>query len=300
MNRLRDHDPARDVHADPATMAMVLDDIITTPRPERRRRRWRAVTLVALTATLLALAIVLQPGTGAPPILGPAKALAFARNGDHIDVRIVDPDADPARYQKDFAAHGLNVSLVLVPTSPSLVGTVIDISSPTAGVHYSPDAFEIRGARGGEWITAIEGRDCGNTWCKAGVSIPLDLRSQVELVVGRPARPGERYETGGDPAARGEVMEGEDLTNLTVAELRLLARERDAVVEAYYELEPKGDRGNWVFSDRPLQPENIPEGWYVHAAWGGDYAGTVRVVVASWPSEQPLWDFLRSLMFWRD
>ncbi|GLX96344.1 hypothetical protein [Herbidospora sp. NBRC 101105] len=294
MTWLQDNDPAAHVRADPATMSATLDAIIRSPRPVRRRRR-KPLILITLTAVLaVVLPIVLRPAPGAPFVLGPAKALAFAKQGDYIDVQIVDPDADPRRYREDFAAHGLKVNLVMEPASPSLVGKVLGIFSPDHSVNHRPDGFEVAN----QLVKAIEGADCGNFWCLAGVSIPLDLRSPLEISAGRPARPGEQYAVTGDPAAPGEVLEGEDLTNLTVAGARSLLRERNVAVETYYE-SGYGVRGDWDYSEHTLPPEKIPDSWYVHETWGGHHPGTVRLVVAAAPTDRPLWNFLRSLMFWR-
>ncbi|WP_156046090.1 hypothetical protein [Herbidospora cretacea] len=93
-------------------------------------------------------------------------------------------------------------------------------------------------------------------------------------------------------------MDGEDLTNLTVAQARDLFRERNISVETYY-ASPEGVQGDWDFTDHILQPTTIPESWYVHEAWGGHQQNTVRLVVAAEPTDRPLWNFLRSLMFWR-
>lgn len=295
MTWLQDNDPAAHVRADPATMSATLDAIIGSPRPVRRRRR-KPLILITLTAVLaVVLPIVTLPGSGAPFILGPAKAVAFADQGDHIDIRIVDPDADPRRYREDFAAHGLRVNLVMEPASPSLVGKVTGISSPDQSVDYHPDGFEVAN----QWIKAIEGPGCGNFWCLDGISIPVDLRSPLELMAGRPARPGERYAVSGDPTARGEFLAGQDLTNLTVAQAIALVKERGGTVEAYYEPPPEGHRGNWIHSEHARRPEEVPGSWYVHRAWGGHYQNTVRLVVAAEPTDRPLWNFLRSLMFWR-
>lgn len=65
-----------------------------------------------------------DPAATAPTVTL-AAALTFTHRRDHIDVRVRDPLADPARYRAEFAAQGLKVELSLVPASPSIVGTVI-------------------------------------------------------------------------------------------------------------------------------------------------------------------------------
>ncbi|WP_030456234.1 hypothetical protein [Herbidospora cretacea] len=175
MTWLQDNDPATHVRADPATMSATLDAIIRSPRPVRRRRR-KPLILITLTAVLaVVLPIVTLPSPGAPFILGPAKAVAFADQGDYIDIRIVDPDADPRRYREDFAAHGLRVNLIMEPASPSLVGKVIGVFSPgqastTAPTDSRSRTSGSRRSRGpvaetsGAWTGSASPSTCAALW----------------------------------------------------------------------------------------------------------------------------------------
>ncbi|MGW4411619.1 hypothetical protein ACWEJ6_46885 [Nonomuraea sp. NPDC004702] len=295
------HDPARHVQARPgdltATLEAILGDSASTSTSAKPRRRWirrRWLTLVPMTVVLVSMAIalpvLLQPQEVGPFVVGPAKALAFAKNGDYIDVRIVDPDADPRRFREDFAAHGLNVTLTMEPASPSLVGTLASVSAPQRTVTFHPDGFTIEGEPDDNRIKLIEGTGCGRTWCQAGVSIPANLRSPFELILGRPARPGERYELTGDPTARGEILEGAELANRTVAEVKALLRERGATLESYHQAPPEPrtrDGAGWDYTAHVLRPKDVPDVWYVHEAFGGHEANTVRLVVAPRPSANP-------------
>ncbi|MFI6604815.1 hypothetical protein ACIBHX_52085 [Nonomuraea sp. NPDC050536] len=285
---LEAHDPARQVRADSAALSATLQEIIDTPRSSptvTRRQRLRPRWLIAVPAAAilagaaLAVTVVVRPGDVGPVHVGPAEALAFTRNDDYIDVRIVDPNADPERYRSEFTAHGLDVDLRLEPASPSLVGRMIDAeiegeTTVTSNGHLVSKIKEID-----------DDSDCGSTWCKAGVSIPVDLKKHVNILFGRAARPGERYESAGDPTARGEVLEGIDLQNKTVAEVKRLVQERHATIQQYYGAQPE-DSGsqNWDYESHILRPETVPDTWYVHEAWGGHDKNTVRLVVASWPT----------------
>lgn len=127
---------------------------------------------------------------------------------------------------------------------------------------------------------------CGTMWCKAGVSIPVDLKKRVEVIFGRAARPGERYDVAGDPTARGELLAGMDLRNKTVAEVRRMVQERHATIQRYYGAAPEDSSSpNWDYSSHVLRPETVPDTWYVHEAWGGHDKNTVELVVASWPTQ---------------
>ncbi|MFI7690105.1 hypothetical protein ACIBQ6_13605 [Nonomuraea sp. NPDC049655] len=293
------HDPARHVQARPGDLTATLETILgdsapVSAKPRRRwiRRRWLALVpvTVVLVGMAIALPVLLQPREVGPFIVGPAKALAFAKNGDYIDVRIVDPDADPRRFREDFAAHGLNVTLTMEPASPSLVGTLVSVSAPQRTVTFHADGFTIDGEPGDNRIKLIKGTDCGRTWCQAGVSIPVSLRSPFELISGRPARPGERYELTGDPTARGEILEGADLANRTVAEVKALLRERGATVESYHQAPPEPfprDGAGWDYTAHVLRPESVPDAWYVHEALGSHETNRVKLVVAPRPSAHP-------------
>nr|WP_055504274.1 hypothetical protein [Nonomuraea pusilla] len=284
---LRMQDPAGHVQVDPLVLSATLHDIIgnSAQAPQKAERRWsrrRWLILIPVTALLAGAAVlapVIHPGDVGPMTLGPAKALAFTRNGDYIDVRIVDPDADPRRYRQDFAAHGLNVKLTMEPASPSLVGALVSVSSPGRMVVFHPDEFEIQDGTRSARIKKIEGGGCGNHWCLAGVSIPVGLRSPFEIIFGRAARPGERYEVAGDPTARGEILEGMKLENWTVGEVRAILRERHATVSDYYKASTSND-----WTKYPLPARDVPDGWYVHHVGGGDVPNSVRLRVSPQPT----------------
>ncbi|GAA0852426.1 AzlD domain-containing protein [Streptosporangium amethystogenes subsp. fukuiense] len=299
MTTLQTHDPASHVRADPLVLSATLQSVIadTAREPRKTKPRWswqRWLTLIPVTALLVGAAvimpIIMHPNEIGPMTLGPAKALAFTRNGDYIDVRIVDPDADPERYRQDFAAHGLNVELKTEPASPSLVGAMISVSSPQRTVVFHSDGFEIKDGNRSPRIKKIEGTDCGKIWCLAGVSIPVGLRSPFEVTFGRAARLGERYEITGDPTARGEILEGMKLANKTVGEVRIMLQRRHATVSHYYKAPPEPsprDGSGLDVTEHPLQAEDVPDTWYVHEALGGHEKNAVRLIVAPQPTANP-------------
>ncbi|GGO26152.1 hypothetical protein GCM10010116_52500 [Microbispora rosea subsp. aerata] len=295
---LQTHDPASHVRADPLVMSATLQSVIAESvrdfreaKPHWSWQKW--LTLIPVTALLVGAAVLMQiimhPGEIGPMTVGPTKALAFTRNGDYIDVRILDPDADPERYRQDFAAHGLNVELKMKPASPSLVGAIVSASSPQRMVVFHNDGFEIKDGTRSRRIKKIEGTDCGRTWCLAGVSIPVDLHSPFEVIFGRTALPGERYEITGDPTARGEILEGVKLANKTVGEVRIMLQQRHATVSRYYKAppEPAGRGGSGDVTEHPLQAEDVPDTWYVHEALGDPEKDAVRLIVAPRPADNP-------------
>lgn len=288
------YDPAHDLHADQHVMAAALERIsqgasVSAPAsapaaaPPADRRR-RPVTLAAAgvaACAAVAATILAGPVRLGPVRIGadPAQALSFDRQGDHIDVRILDPNADPARYREEFTAHGMNVDLQLLPASPSLVGRLMgtDDGSMTTDAHVTP----LDGGRG-----------CGGVWCKAGVRVPTSLTSHLTLTFGRSARPGESFKLVGDATAPGEPLAGLPVRGRTVAEVRRLAGERDATIRTYYGSPPRNQKppkgavwSVWNYSEHVLTPGSVPGGWYVHEAMTGSTPGTLTLMVAPYRAD---------------
>jgi hypothetical protein len=276
-----EHDPARHVHADRAGTPAVLERILAGAAPTRpargTRRRWLiAIPLTAVTAvTLVVVSGVLWPGEVGPLNLGSTRALAFTERGDRIEVRIVNPDADPARYRREFAAHGLNVDLRLKAASPSLVGKMY-----AATVNGENDATQVR--------QLDAGRGCGRMWCKAGVSIPKNLHGRLILGFGRPPKPGESYELPSpDAMASGEPLAGLKPLGRTVSEVARMAKDRNVTIVRYFAApaaDPKTWSGEtWDYNAHILKPNQVPGDWYVHEAFTGHTPNTVELAVSPSP-----------------
>jgi hypothetical protein len=236
-------------------------------RPGRRPRRHRkpirtpigmSLAAVAAVIALVAAALAItrpsappKPATAPPPSVESsarplaAQVLSFTTSGGYITVIVRNPLADPARYRAEFAAHHLNITLKMVPASPSIVGTVVYIQEPAS----SPDI---------ETITA-QGR-CytggGGSACPVGVRIPVGFRGQAEVVFGRAARPGEQYESTASATAPGEVLHGLRFAGDTVAQVLALLRERHVTVPVF----------NYAQSGGARNVSHVPGTWYVYDA----------------------------------
>jgi len=246
------------------------------PPARSRRRLTIGLPLLAtgLAGATAVTALVFSSGGGSPapvpstastshaPKVKLAAALTFTRKGDHIDVRIRDPYADPKRYKEEFAKRGLDVDLSMVPGSPSIVGTVVMIEGDITPINEK-----------GACEVASGGDDC-----PVGVRIPAGYKEHAAVAFARAARRGEQYTSTAQADARGEAMHGMVYRRQRVAKvLAALAKRHVTVPEYRYMV------GNQSMTAHPGQ---IPGNWYVHDAspWA---AGQVLLFVGPHPTEQP-------------
>lgn len=164
----------------------LMREIMHQPSLEAAPRRWarlsprRPLVLAPVAAGLAALIFVVAAllplsGPGGPQ---PAHALQIVRTDGYIEIKIVDPVADPARYRAELAAHDLDIELELVPTGPDHVGRVL---------------FEEVLSDPGPAIETIEapGNCAATANCSVGIRVPVGFESSARVVFGRTARPGE-------------------------------------------------------------------------------------------------------------
>jgi hypothetical protein len=228
---------------------------------DRRRRRWpRRLIAIPVAAALAAAALVValaHPGDRAgTPGIGPLRpdlhALAFTISDGYITVIVRDPVADQASYNAEFKAHGLDITLSLVPVSPSLVGTVVEISTD------GPDGNSIATitAEGKCWTGG------GGNECPVGLRIPDGYRGQAAIVFGRAARPGEQYESTAPVDAPGEAMYGLKFRYQTVASVLAMLRLRHVTAlfqdfETGAMLGPKAPATWYVYDGVPWAPGRV-------------------------------------------
>jgi hypothetical protein len=114
-----------------------------------------------------------------------------APDGD-IVATVTDPFAAERTLKAAFAARGLDVTVKLLPVSPSLVGTVV-FTSDNGG------ASAIQPLQNGRCVT-------GGGACPIGVRIPATFAGKGYITLGRPARPGETYGVEASAFAPGEAL----------------------------------------------------------------------------------------------
>ncbi|HEU5029474.1 MAG TPA: hypothetical protein VFV01_31500 [Spirillospora sp.] len=276
-------DLAGRITAAPAEAAAPVAGPAAVPAPRRARRRLAiGLPLLATGVAAAAVAAVLAgrpggsgdpgrpaPSGGAHARVQLAAALSFTRKGRYVDVRIRDPYADPARYKQEFAAHGLHVSLSLVPVSPSIVGTVV-MEDTSEGTRPG-DVTEIRVK--GACEVASGGDDC-----TVGVRIREGYTGTATIVFGRAARHGEQYQSTAQATARGEAMHGMAYRKRHVSEVLAALKKRNVTVPEYRVM---------VGSESQVRhPGQVPGNWYVHDAvpWAD---GQVLLFVGPEPTEEP-------------
>lgn len=272
MNRVSQISPVTDAEAAdlvrPGTLAALANGITGTKpgsdvpwrarggRATRRSMRTHLLIGVPVAAALAIAGLVATsagtPGQRVGPIsVGPPKAqaavLSITRHGRYLYVIVKNPVADPRRYRAEFARYHLDISLQLVPASPSIAGTLVaETESAGSGSQLKTIAALGRCFTGG-----------GGNECPVGVRVPIDYRGTATLVFGRAARPGEQYESSGSATARGEAMHGLHFVGKTVAAVLGMLAERDVTVP------------QWRVQNRRCYTESrrtVPGSWYVYGA----------------------------------
>lgn len=262
MNQISAIRPLSDAEAgrlvSPETLADLADRITAIPvtrsrRPARGlgRRPWGAGIVLAgglAAAFLVAVGIGISGTTVGPVSVGPsnAQALSFVTDGGYIIVRVRNPLADPARYRAEFAAHRLNIKLQMVPSSPSVAGTVVFFGGTDLG-QITPITAAGKCFTGG-----------GSNVCPVGLRIPVNFHGSADLGFGRAARPGEQYESAGQVTAPGEAMHGLTFKGRTVGTLLALLNARHVTVPQY--------RWQTAHDDKVLRPNQVPSSWHVYYA----------------------------------
>ena len=264
--------------AQPGTLPDLAAGITAAPYGQARRaargrfparRRW--IIGVPLAAGLAAAALIAtslgRPGQHVGPVaVGPApaqaQALSFTRHGGFIDVIVRDPLADPARYRAEFARYHLDITLKLLPVSPSIVGTVVYMGQSAHSSPLTPITAQ------GKCLEAS-----GTSACPVGIKIPAGYRGSAQLVFGRAARPGAQYESTASAFAPGEVLHGLSVRGLRVTQVLAMLRQRHVTV-AWFDVQTAGGATN---------KRQVPGSYFVDDAnpWS---LGEVQLFVSkTWP-----------------
>jgi hypothetical protein len=164
----------------------------------------RRAALAVAGASVLIVAVIVGQG-----VVSPTKAKAagvyIVRHGGHIDAMIDDPRAPAASMEEAFAKAGLEVTVDVIPASPSLAGTITFIDTPSS---FEP-------------IYAPEG-SCllpgGGTRCVIGMRVPADFSGSASIQVNGTPPAGQLYDSVNDALAPGEVLHCSGVRGMTVAD----------------------------------------------------------------------------------
>lgn len=160
------------------------------PRPRYAgRHALSALGTCAAIAAGATIAVLSLSSSSTPS----AEALSFSQRGEWVIARILNPFASVSEIKRELDANHLHVALKLVPASPGSVGKVVMIDvngSPSSGIE-----------------PLLEGK-CANGPCTVGVKVARDYKGTGYVVIGRAAKPGERYESTpiGGAFAPGEAL----------------------------------------------------------------------------------------------
>ncbi len=167
-----------------------------------RLRRPVAFSILGAAAAGTIAAAVLGTTSAVSP--APAQAVAFraAASGD-IVATVTNPFAAQAQLDAAFAEHGLEITVNLIPVSPSIVGTVLYVGE----------------SRARDQIKPLQGGHClmGGGGCPIGIEVPRDFTGEGSVTLGRPAKSGEHYESSASIFAPGEPLHCSGLLGARVA-----------------------------------------------------------------------------------
>jgi hypothetical protein len=198
-------------------------------------------TLGVLAAGAIA-AVFAATSAVQPQPAGAAVTFRTASDGAVI-ATVTNPLAARAQLETAFTARGFHITVNLLPVSPSLVGTAVYISDDG----------------GASSIQALEKGHCtGGGGCPVGVKIPRTFKGNGYITLGRPAKPGEQYESSGQATAPGEAMHGLQFQGHTVATVLALLRARHVTVPQY-----RWQTGNY---GKALRRDEVPMSWHVSGA----------------------------------
>jgi hypothetical protein len=169
--------------------------------------------IAAAAAALIAVLIVVSQSAVSP---GKAKAAGFhfVRNGGFVYATIDDPSAPVASVQAAFDEANLNITVSVLPSSPSIAGTIgfMDVPSSFQPIYGPKDSCLSDGA-------LTDAGELMYTRCVIGMRVPTGFSGTASIQVNGTPPAGQPYETSADAFAPGEVLHCSEVrVGMTVAE----------------------------------------------------------------------------------
>ncbi|NUR92388.1 MAG: hypothetical protein HOY71_50660 [Nonomuraea sp.] len=229
----------------------LLDRILAEPVPSKRGRIAFGLATVAVVAAAAIVGPAVLPGLTGPATSYANSAIAIEQRGDQWVARVKDPYADHALYREAFQAVGLDVGLQIVPVSPRSVGHAVRMT--TTG-----NVTEGKGI-GGQ--LEPEGCTLGSAGCAFEVSVAVGFTGRGTVMLGRPARDGERYQDHADPSLKGGPLAGVRVDDRRVGDVLADVRAR-GLRAVFSVIEPSpGYDGYGV--DPKAAAQDVADGWWV-------------------------------------
>ncbi len=231
-----------------------------------RLRRSLVISAIGAAAAGIVAALLLSTTSAVSPTVAEAVAFRTAASGD-ILATVTEPFAAQTQLDAAFAEQGLKITVNLLPVSPSGVGTVLFVGESGSGVAQ---------------IAPLQGGHClaGGGGCAIGIKIPRGFTGEGSITLGRPARPGEPYESSASIFAPGEPLHCSGLLGAKVASaLGVLRAKHLTVVRWHEDVENAGVSQSVTDAGAPLQ----------NYIWDAELTepGKVRVTTEStpWPDD---------------
>ncbi|MEV0148690.1 MULTISPECIES: hypothetical protein [unclassified Nonomuraea] len=228
----------------------------------RPRRRWRPLVALPVAAAVTAAAWAIPSALNSTP----AAALDIKEEGGYYVIEVKDLYASPKVYESQLKGLGIDVTLHVVPATPSSEG---ELSMDTPGWQQPMTPFPYR-----DKITSIDRPEgcvgMGRT-CPIGLKIDKSFTGSADVRLGRAARPGEEYQIVGLITAAREPMNCVPFYNRRVGEVRAELKKRGVVVDEYAIAEP-GRRGE----DAQVTP-SVPDSMYVRGGALSSYGHALLV-----------------------
>lgn len=237
---IRASDPVRTTavpRADSVEALVALDSILRFVNGSARPRRSR-ISVQLVTATAVAIAAVFVASLMFTTSPAGADIVRFEVVDGYIVATIRDPEASAEALRQAFLHENLNIDVVVVPVSPSRVGTVTNSSGP-----------------GAETILPIRNQEClSPSSCREiGLRIPIDFEGEAHVQLGRAAMEGEGYRSGADAFMPGEVLHCSDIYNQKVESVSQQLSEMDLNV-------------TWMLQGQRVPFSKVPPSGYITSA----------------------------------
>ncbi|MEU4424058.1 hypothetical protein AB0F81_25800 [Actinoplanes sp. NPDC024001] len=225
--------------------------------------------MAGLAAAVVAAGVWLPES--APGGTAPARAaLQITTHDEYLDIRILDPAADPQRYRQELTARGLDIELSLAAAEAGSVGRVV---------------FQEHDQDGIKPIEA-PGNCTANGNCAVGVQVPLSYRGHARIVFGRAPLPGESVAGDAPVLTPGQTAELDALVGKRVSEVRRRLSANGQT--AGYRVGPKSLEtpaselpGTWIVFDVAPLAGGVVVIWASPDGTEPDYADDVPVPAAT-------------------